>query len=76
MVHAIKMGWMKPRPAKKAEAEDESKRKFYMLWQTDDQVKQVLSKFKSSRKSSDTGGRGNEKGSRPNSCSKDVLARP
>ena len=39
MVHAIKMGWMKPRPAKKAEAEDESKRKFYMLWQTDDQVR-------------------------------------
>ena len=39
MVHAIKMGWMKPRPAKKTEAEDESKRKFYMLWQTDDQVK-------------------------------------
>ena len=38
MVHAIKMGWMKPRPAKKNETEDESKRKFYMLWQTDDQV--------------------------------------
>ena len=42
MVHAIKMGWMKPRPAKKTEAEDESKRKFYMLWQTDDQVKKRI----------------------------------
>ena len=42
MVHAIKMGWMKPRPAKKNETEDESKRKFYMLWQTDDQVRRRL----------------------------------
>ena len=62
MVHAIKMGWMKPRPAKKTEAEDESKRKFYMLWQTDDQVKeekcvQIIIKY------FDTGGGGNEKGS-------------
>ena len=36
MVHSIKMGWMKPRDAK-SKAEDPSKR-FYMLWQTDDQV--------------------------------------
>jgi len=42
MVHAIKMGWMKPRPAKKSETEDESKRKFYMLWQTDDQVEEAM----------------------------------
>merc|ERR1719270_498788 len=42
MVHAIKMGWMKPRPAKKNETEDESKRKFYMLWQTDDQVEEAM----------------------------------
>ena len=37
MVHAIKMGWMKPRPVKKGEEEDETK-KYYMLWQSDDQV--------------------------------------
>ena len=36
MVHAIKMGWMKPRQAR-SETDDETK-KFYMLWQTDDQV--------------------------------------
>ena len=36
MVHAIKMGWMKPRPAKKSEEDDSPK--YYMLWQTDDQV--------------------------------------
>ena len=36
MVHAIKMGWMKPRPVRKT-AEDDSP-KYYMLWQTDDQV--------------------------------------
>ena len=34
MVHAIKMGWMKPRPEKKT---DEAPN-YYMLWQTDDQV--------------------------------------
>ena len=36
MVHAIKMGWMKPRPAEKSKEEDGPK--YYMLWQTDDQV--------------------------------------
>ena len=36
MVHSIKMGWMKPRAAKSTE-ENETK-KFYMLWQTDDQT--------------------------------------
>ena len=36
MVHAIKMGWMKPRPAKKSDEDDAPK--YFMLWQTDDQV--------------------------------------
>ena len=36
MVHAIKMGWMKPRPAQKSDEQDGPK--YYMLWQTDDQV--------------------------------------
>ena len=49
MVHSIKMGWMKPRPAPTTE-EDQTK-KFYMLWQTDDQeflinFSNVLSKSK------------------------------
>jgi len=35
MVHAIKMGWMKPRQVK---TEDDETKKFYMLWQTDDQA--------------------------------------
>ena len=35
MVHAIKMGWMKPR---QAETKEDEQKKFYMLWQTDDQV--------------------------------------
>ncbi len=35
MVHAIKTGWMKPRQAK---PEEDDSKKFYMLWQTDDQV--------------------------------------
>merc|ERR1719300_606862 len=37
MVHAIKMGWMKPRPSAKTE-EESTGPKYYMLWQTDDQV--------------------------------------
>jgi len=41
MVHAIKMGWMKPRPAKGTSADDEKKR-YYMLWQTDDQVEENM----------------------------------
>ena len=36
MVHAIKMGWMKPRRVEKSEEDDAPK--YYMLWQTDDQV--------------------------------------
>ena len=36
MVHAIKMGWMKPRQTKTKDDEDD--KKFYMLWQTDDQA--------------------------------------
>ena len=39
MVHAIKMGWMKPRPAR---TEEDEKKKFYMLWQTDDQVEENI----------------------------------
>jgi len=35
MVHSLKMGWMKPRDAKTV---DDGSKKFYMLWQTDDQV--------------------------------------
>ena len=42
MVHAIKMGWMKPRPAKKTEGEVDSGPKYYMLWQTDDQVEEAM----------------------------------
>ena len=37
MVHAIKMGWMKPRPVSKSKTEDTGP-KYYMLWQSDDQV--------------------------------------
>jgi ribosome biogenesis protein ERB1 len=40
MVHAIKMGWMKPRPVRSAE--EEEKKRFYMLWQTDDQVEENM----------------------------------
>lgn len=32
MVHAIKMGWMKPRQQKTPEEEEEDKRKRYDLW--------------------------------------------
>ena len=39
MVHAIKMGWMKPRQDKK---EDDNSKKFYMLWHTDDQVEESI----------------------------------
>jgi len=42
MVHAIKMGWMKPRPAKKSEKEEAEGPKYYMLWQTDDQVEEAM----------------------------------
>ena len=42
MVHAIKMGWMKPRPAKKADGEADTGPKYYMLWQTDDQVEEAM----------------------------------
>jgi len=41
MVHAIKMGWMKPKPAKTADKEDTGP-KYYMLWQTDDQVEETM----------------------------------
>jgi BOP1NT (NUC169) domain. len=37
MVHAIKMGWMKPREQKKQSQEP----KFYMLWQTDEGVEHM-----------------------------------
>eukprot|EP00092_Neocalanus_flemingeri_P024182 GFUD01026229.1.p1 GENE.GFUD01026229.1~~GFUD01026229.1.p1 ORF type:complete len:738 (-),score=263.05 GFUD01026229.1:126-2339(-) len=41
MVHAIKMGWMKPRPAADTKT-DESGPKYHMLWQTDDQVDSTM----------------------------------
>jgi len=37
MVHAIKMGWMKPTEKKKDDPDDPDKKTFYMLWKTDDQ---------------------------------------
>lgn len=37
MVHAIKMGWMKPREEKKKSHEP----KFHMLWQTDEGVEHM-----------------------------------
>jgi len=43
MVHAIKMGWMKPRGDKKKEYDpmEEARRSFYMLWKTDDQPEEM-----------------------------------
>jgi len=41
MVHAIKMGWMKPRPAETTKTQ-ETGQKYYMLWQTDDQVDSTM----------------------------------
>jgi len=41
MVHAIKMGWMKPKPASSKQDKDTGP-KYYMLWQTDDQVDNVM----------------------------------
>ena len=38
MVHAIKMGWMKPTSKVKEDPDDPDKKTFYMLWKTDDQV--------------------------------------
>ena len=35
MVHAIKMGWMKPKPKPSAE------KQFYMLWSSDDQAEDM-----------------------------------
>lgn len=35
MVHALKMGWMKPTKAKTEEEEEEN---FYMLWKEDEEV--------------------------------------
>lgn len=35
MVHALKMGWMKPT---KAETEEEEEENFYMLWKEDEEV--------------------------------------
>lgn len=37
MVHAIKMGWVKPE-LKKEETEDPDDRKYYLLWGKDDDV--------------------------------------
>ena len=38
MVHAIKMGWMKPTSQVKEDPDDPDKKSFYMLWKTDDQI--------------------------------------
>lgn len=38
MVHAIKMGWMKPREEEKKKSYEP---KFYMLWQTDEGVEHM-----------------------------------
>lgn len=38
MVHAIKMGWMKPTSKVKEDPDDPDKKTFYMMWKTDDQV--------------------------------------
>ena len=38
MVHAIKMGWMKPTSKVKEDPDDPDKKTFYMLWKTDDQI--------------------------------------
>ena len=38
MVHAIKMGWMKPTTKVKEDPDDPDKKTFYMLWKTDDQI--------------------------------------
>lgn len=35
MVHALKMGWMKPTKAKREEEKEEN---FYMLWKEDEEV--------------------------------------
>ena len=42
MVHAIKMGWMKPTSKVKEDPDDPDKKSFYMLWKTDDQVEGTL----------------------------------
>ena len=40
LVHAIKMGWIKPRPKEvdDEDADDLDRRKFYLLWDKDDNV--------------------------------------
>ena len=44
MVHAIKMGWMKPTSKVKEDPDDPDKKSFYMLWKTDDQVEGTIFK--------------------------------
>ena len=38
MVHAIKMGWMKPTEKTKVDPDDPDQKTFYMMWKTDDQI--------------------------------------
>ena len=38
MVHAIKMGWMKPTEKVKQDPDDPNNKTFYMLWKTDEQI--------------------------------------
>ena len=40
MVHALKMGWMKPT---KKQTEEEEEKNFYMLWKDDEEVSLSLS---------------------------------
>ena len=45
MVHAIKMGWMKPRQEKTPEEEEEEKRKRYDIW-ADDAEDNILKRYR------------------------------
>lgn len=39
MVHALKMGWMKPsKPAEDKDEEEEEQPNFYMIWNEDEEV--------------------------------------
>jgi hypothetical protein len=45
MVHAIKMGWMKPSKTdeeKDKEEEEEDEPNFYMIWKDEDEVSKFL----------------------------------
>ena len=48
MVHAIKMGWMKPRASRenKDDPDDPEKRTFYMMWKTDNDQDEEIRRIK------------------------------